>query len=197
MLIDLFITIKRTLIALSIGSSLGFSLGILLSLFKTTKPIEYVVSALMTIPGMALAPLAIILFGFGDASIIFVGLVAATFPILYNTISGLKTIPGEIVEASQIDGCSKIKSLFSIQIPVASLAIFTGLELSLAKCWRTIIAVEFVASTRYGIGYSMWEATEYLDFRTIAFCIVMTISIHYIMNRVLKRVTKPFVFKSS
>lgn len=194
MITDILITLKRTIIALSIGASFGFSLGVLLSCFKSSI-IEIVVSALMTLPGMALAPVSILLFGFGDASIIFVGLVAATFPIMYSTIAGLKTIPQDIIEASHIDGCSSLQSLFSIQIPVASMSILTGLELSLAKAWRTVIAVEFVASTRYGIGYAIWDATEYLRFDTVIVGVIATILIHFMLNRIVKFATSPFVFK--
>jgi ABC-type nitrate/sulfonate/bicarbonate transport system permease component len=195
--VDILVTLKRTLIALSIGVSLGFTLALILSYFKNISIIEITISALMTIPGMALAPISILLFGFGDTSIIFVGLIAAMFPILYNTISGLKIIPQDIIEASQLAGCNYFQSLFYIQIPVASSSIFTGLELSLAKAWRTVIAVEFVASTRYGLGYAIWDATEYLRFDTVILGIVMIILIHFILNRIIKIVTNPFVFKSN
>ena len=89
------------------------------------------------------------------------------------------------------------QGLFSIQIPVASMAILTGLELSLAKTWRTVIAVEFVASTRYGLGYAIWDATEYLDFDTVIPGIIAIITIHFLLNRMIKLATKAFIYEPS
>lgn len=142
----------------------------------------------MTVPGMALAPLAIVLLGFGDLPIVMVGLVTAVFPMAYTVLAGLQSVSHELVESAWVDGANGWQTMWLVQVPAASGAILTGLELSLAKSWRTVIAVEFVAAANYGLGYAIWDAAEYLRFDVVAGGIAIVMVGHWVLNRLLNGV---------
>ena len=63
----------------------------------------------------------------------------------------------------------------------------TGLKLGLARCWRTIIAVEFIAATNFGLGYMIWDAYEYLDVTTVYGGIILLGVIFYTIEKTVVR----------
>lgn len=187
MVVDTLVTLKRFLLALLGGTSFGFALAILLMFFdRFRQTVETGLAALMTVPGMALAPLAIVLLGFGDLPIVVVGLVTAIFPMAYSTLAGLQSVNPELLEAGRVDGASDWQVVWLVQVPASKGAILTGLELSLAKSWRTVIAVEFVAAANYGLGYAIWDAAEYLRFDTVAVGIAIVMVGHWLLNRLVR-----------
>ena len=117
----------------------------------------------MPIPGIAMAPLFIIWLGFGDVTIVTLGAMAAFFPVAHNTSTGVRSIDRQLVRAAQIMGAKRISVLSQVYIPWSAVYLFTGLKLGLARCWRTVIAVEFVAAANWGLGYMIWDAAEYLN----------------------------------
>jgi ABC-type nitrate/sulfonate/bicarbonate transport system permease component len=76
--------------------------------------------------------------------------------------------------------------MWLVQVPASKGAILTGLELSLAKSWRTVIAVEFVAAANHGLGYAIWDAAEYLRFDVVASGIAIVMVGHWLLNRLVK-----------
>jgi len=178
--VDLLVTLKRFSLALLGGVSLGFASAVLLTFFdRFRQATETILAALMTIPGMALAPLAIILLGFGDLPIVMVGLVTAIFPMAYSVLAGLQSVNPELLEAGQVDGASDWQVMWLVQVPASKGAILTGLELSLAKSWRTVIAVEFVAAANQ-------DAAEYLRFGVVAGGIAIVMVGHWLLNRLVR-----------
>ena len=109
-----------------------------------------------------MAPLFIVWMGFGNPTIITVGAIATFFPIAYNTSTGIRSIDNQLVRAAQIMGANRLAVLSQVYIPWAAVYLFTGVKLGLARCWRTVIAVEFIAAANWGLGYMIWDAAEYL-----------------------------------
>ena len=164
LLTHLAITLKRLFYASIEGTLVGFIVGICIGLssrfYRFCDPI---ITVIMPIPGIAMAPLFIVWLGFGDATIITAGAVAAFFPIAHNTSIGVRSIDRQLVRAAQIMGANRISVLCQVYIPWSGVYLFTGIKLGLARCWRTVIAVEFIAAANWGLGYMIWDAAEYLN----------------------------------
>ena len=168
-------TLKRLVLAFLVGSAAGFIVGTLLGFSRLCYYFfDPLLTVLMPIPGIAIAPIFIVILGFGDATIISVGSIAAFFPIAFNTASGIRSMDNKLVNAAGIMGASKVSTFINVYLPWSAIYLITGVKLSLAKCWRTVIAVEFVAAADWGIGYMIWDAAEYLNAAVVYGGIVLT-----------------------
>jgi ABC-type nitrate/sulfonate/bicarbonate transport system permease component len=160
----LTVTLKRLFVAAIEGIAIGILLGTFMGLSQWVyRFLDPVITWIMPIPGIAMAPLFIVWMGFGDPTIITVGAIAAFFPIAYNTSTGIRSIDSQLVRAAQIMGARPLRVLAQVYIPWAAVYIFTGIKLGLARCWRTVIACEFIAAANWGLGYMIWDAAEYLN----------------------------------
>jgi ABC-type nitrate/sulfonate/bicarbonate transport system permease component len=163
LLTHLIITLKRLFYAAIGGTLVGFIVGVCIGLsYRFYQFFDPIITVIMPIPGIAMAPLFIIWLGFGNITIIAVGALAAFFPVTHNTSTGVRSIDRQLVRAAQIMGAKRICVLSQVYIPWSAVFLFTGIKLGLARCWRTVIAVEFVAAANWGLGYLIWDAAEYL-----------------------------------
>ncbi len=179
----IFSSLYRLGIAFSVAVLLGIGLGSLVGRSKTAyRFFDPIFTTLMPIPGIAWAPLFIIWFGFGDPTILTVGVLAAFFPIFYNTASGVRGIEKSLVRAADVMGSDTINKFFKVYIPGASGQIITGLKLGLARCWRTIIAVEMIAASLWGLGFMIFDAREYLQPSEVYGGIIVLAVIYYLIE---------------
>ena len=163
LLSHLFITLKRLFTAALGGMVVGILIGVCMGLSQRIyRFLDPIITLIMPIPGIAMAPLFVIWMGFGDPTIITVGSIATFFPVAYNTATGVRSIDTQLVRAAAIMGAKQCTVLFNVYLPWAAVYIFTGVKLGLARCWRTVIAVEFIAAANWGLGYMIWDAAEYL-----------------------------------
>jgi len=179
-------SLRRVFLASAIGSGIGILTGIAMGTSKQiNRFLDPLITVAMPIPGIALAPLFIVWFGFGDPTIIAVGTVAAFFPLAYNTAVGVRSIDVQLVRAASIMGTSKIPLLYQVYLPWAAAYIFTGVKLGLARCWRTVIAVEFIAAANWGLGYMIWDASEYLRTGIVYGGIALLMIIYFALEKLL------------
>jgi ABC-type nitrate/sulfonate/bicarbonate transport system permease component len=179
-------TLKRLGIGFSAGVLAGVLMGVLMGLsnpsFHFFNPLILV---LMSIPGIALAPLFIIWLGFGDPTIITLGALSTFFPVVYSTTTGVRSVDRQMVRAAQIMGASRLQVITSVYIPWSAAFVFNGIKLGLARGWMTVIAVEFVAASNYGLGYMIWYATERLKADVVYAGILVMILIYFILDKLL------------
>jgi ABC-type nitrate/sulfonate/bicarbonate transport system permease component len=169
-----------SLLGILSGTLGGVLMGTRRGLYRFFDPL---ITFFMPIPGIALAPLFIIWLGFGDPTIIAVGSIAAFFPLAYNTAAGVRSIDPQLVRAARIMGVGKTAILFDVYLPWAAGYVLLGLKLGLARCWRTVVAVEFVAAASWGLGYMIWDAAEYLRAGVVYGGIVLLIIIYFVIEK--------------
>ncbi len=178
------VTLKRVLIASLAGILIGTFSGILMGTSKLAyRFFDPLITVLMPIPGIAMAPLFIIWLGFGDSTIVALGIIATLFPVLYNTASGVRSIDLQLTRAARIMGAGRVTILFNVYLPSAAGYLLTGIKLGLARCWRTVIAVEFIAAANWGLGYMIWDAAEYLRAAIVYGGIALLIIIYFVMEK--------------
>ena len=181
-------SLQRVFLAASIGTALGVVGGLLMGASRLFhRLLEPIITVLMPIPGIAQAPLFIVWLGFGDPTIVTVGAIATVFPIAFNTSAGVRSIDPQLVRAAQIMGTSRMRILGSVYLPWSAGHLLAGLKLGWARCWRTVIAVEFVAAASWGLGYMIWDAAEYIRSGVVYGGIILLMLVYFAIERTLFR----------
>jgi ABC-type nitrate/sulfonate/bicarbonate transport system permease component len=159
MLVSLWLIIFSFFIAILIGLPLGILMGWFKEIDRIVNPIFQLIRP---IPPLAWIPLAILWFGIGIISKMFVICLAAFVPSLINAYTGIKTVDPLLVNAARTFGAKQKDILKRVAIPHCLAYIFAGIRLSLTACWMTLVAAELVAASA-GLGYSMQMARRTLD----------------------------------
>jgi NitT/TauT family transport system permease protein len=114
---------------------------------------------LRPIPVTAWLPLAMILFGLGPRSAFFLVFLGAFYPILVNTIFGVRSVEPRLFEAASMLGCRGTAQFRRVVLPASLPAIFTGLRLGLGFAWVVIVAGE-MTGVQTGLGAIIMEARQ-------------------------------------
>ncbi|EOV9016152.1 ABC transporter permease [Cronobacter muytjensii] len=150
----------------SLGTLLkGYALGSILALLFSalaisTRPGRDLLSTLTAmfnpLPAIALLPLALLWFGLGQGSLIFVLVHSVMWPIALNTWAGFQGVPETLRMAGRNYGLSGPRLVVNILIPAALPSIISGLKIGWAFAWRTLIAAELVFGASSGDGGLGW-----------------------------------------
>jgi ABC-type nitrate/sulfonate/bicarbonate transport system permease component len=156
-------SLRRVLIAWLIGSAVAVPLGLAMGRSRAFERIvDPVVELFRPISPLAWIPLAILWFGIGEAGKIFIIFIATFFPIVLNTVAGVKGVDPVLVRAGQVLGCNDDATLFrKVILPAALPSIIVGFRISFGTGWAAIIAAELVAA-QSGLGYMIADGMEIL-----------------------------------
>jgi NitT/TauT family transport system permease protein len=160
--------IERTWVSLSVlltGYALGIVLAFLLAVIAITTRIgndflETLTSMLNPLPAIALLPLALLWFGLGSESLIFVLLHSVLWPVALNAHSGFRAVSETMRMVGRNYGLRGIALVARILLPAAFPSILAGLKIGWAFAWRTLIAAELVFGVSSGSGGLGWYIFE-------------------------------------
>jgi NitT/TauT family transport system permease protein len=132
---------------------IGVPLGILMGWYSRVNAVlEPFVSALYATPRIALLPLVVIWFGIGLASKVAIVFLGAIFPILVNTITGVRTIDADFIKVARSFGASDRQMFATVALPSSVPMLLTGLRLGLGHALVGIVVGEMYGATQ-GLGY--------------------------------------------
>ncbi len=161
----------RVLIGLSLGASVGFAFGVLMGLKETLdRWLSPIFSLLYPIPSLGWLPLLLIWLGPGEGLSVALIFICSMFPVLYNTLTGIRGVPRELLYASKVLGASPLRTLKEVLLPLALPQILTGLRLEAGMAWRVLLAAEMIAIPT-GIGALMWKAESLMRVDVILVCL--------------------------
>ncbi|WP_010262486.1 ABC transporter permease [Treponema primitia] len=168
---EMFIKTGYTLylVLLGIGVSIFIAaiLTVLSSLNQTARDIIDSITALVNpIPSIALLPLAILWFGIGEASMIFVIIHAVLWPILLNITAGFRSVPPIFTDIGRNIGLSSSRLALGVFLPASFPHIFVGLRTGWARAWRAAISAEMVfgaVGIVGGLGWDIYKKRSFLD----------------------------------
>ena len=187
---DVLISLSRVMQGYGIGLILGVFMGTLMGISgSTNKFFSGTFDAIRQIPPLAWIPLVILWFGIGETSKVILIAKASFFPILLNTISGIKSTPKAYIEVAKLYNKNSWKIFRQIYLPYALPNIFVGLRLGLSSAWMTVIAAELIASTS-GIGYRINDARNLLQSDVVITGIIVVGLLGVIMDRILDRILR-------
>ncbi len=170
------------------GIFLGISIGLSPALYRLLFP--YIV-AFETMPKVAIAPIVVIWAGYGMTSKIIITAMIAFFPLLANTVMGIRSAPREQVEMLRACCASRWQVFYMVQLKHAFPNIFTGLDIAIVLSVIGAIVGEFVGA-RAGLGYLILQNNFNFNIAgTFAVLFVLSaigITLHWIVNKVHSRV---------
>lgn len=161
----------RVLCGLSLGAAVGFIFGVLMGLKEAMdRWLSPIFSLLYPIPSLGWLPLLLIWLGPGEGLAVALIFICSMFPVLYNTLAGIKSVPRELIYASKVLGASPFRTLREVLFPLALPQILTGLRLEAGMAWRVLLAAEMIAIPT-GIGALMWKAESLMRVDVILVCL--------------------------
>jgi len=166
-------SLVRVIIGFCAGSMVGLLIGTLMGsrdiLNKTFSPI---ISLVYPIPALGWLPLLMLWIGVNEMLPIAIIFICSFFPILYNTITGIREVDKELIHTARTLGASDRTILIRVVLPLALPNIFTGLQLEAGMAWRVVIAATMVAVPT-GIGALMMRAESLIRVDIIIVCLIV------------------------
>jgi ABC-type nitrate/sulfonate/bicarbonate transport system permease component len=145
-------SLLRILIGFLIASIAGISFGLILAHDQRLRDLKLYIELLRPIPPIAWIPIAIIIFGLGNASACFIVFLGAFFPIFTNTYFGAMSIPHIYKNVVSSFEVNKFKYFFKILLFFCLPYIFSGLKIGIGMAWMSVIAAELIGA-QSGLGY--------------------------------------------
>jgi len=157
-------TVFRLLAGFGLAAIVGVTIGVLMGRSRRAEDIFLpLVSIGAPIPGLAYTPLFLLWFGLGNyPAILLVGFVSS-FPIIFNSWTGVKAVKEIWVRSAQSMGADDRRMFRHVILPGALPYILTGLRLGLAQAWRVLVAIEMLAAVPWGLGWMIFGAREFLN----------------------------------
>ena len=125
------------------------------------------------ISGIAWIPLGLFIFGIGDTLPVFIMVYVAFFPLLLNTVAGVRQVDGKLVAAARTMGVSRPAMLRHVIVPAALPTVMVGLRLAFAGAWAAIVAAELIGAPS-GLGFAIeWNRQLLMTPKVFAFILVI------------------------
>src|SRR5207344_476683 len=165
---DRTITSLRTL---AFGYALGLALAAVLTTIAVasgagTRILSTLTAMFNPLPAIALLPLALIWFGLGTPSLVFVIIHSVLWAVALNTLSGFRSVPETLRMSGRNVGLTGARYVALILIPAAFPSILAGLKIGWAFAWRTLVAAELVfgvSARSGGLGWFIYENRNQLE----------------------------------
>jgi len=144
------------------GSLIGIPLGLAIGSFPIVRRLlEPYTEFLRFIPATAMITVAVIWFGIGEGSKIFLIIYTTVFIVIINTAAGVSAVAQNKIRAARSLGASSAQVFFFVALPATVPYILTGMRLAMANSFVTIIAAELVAANN-GLGRMIWDSRMYM-----------------------------------
>ena len=149
------ISLGRMVVSLALASALAMPLGLAMGLSRRFERIvDPTFEMLRPISGIAWIPLALFIFGIGNALPVFIMTYAAFFPILLGTVAGVRAVDRRLVDAARTMGIPQRTIVLRVVIPAALPSLLVALRLGVALSWTAVVAAELIGAPS-GVGYAV------------------------------------------
>ncbi|MED5815218.1 ABC transporter permease [Mycolicibacterium sp. 050232] len=146
-------SLSRALAGLAIAIAVSIPLGVAIAWYRPVAEfLNPILELFRNTAALALLPVFILILGIGETSKVALVIYAASFPILLNTISGVRTVDPLLIKSARSLGLSPIRLFQKVILPAAVPTIFTGLRMAAASSILVLIAAEMVGA-KAGLGY--------------------------------------------
>ncbi|MDQ2822359.1 MAG: ABC transporter permease [Pseudomonadota bacterium] len=161
LLIDTVTSMYRVVVGFAIGAGLALPIGLWMGSSKRAYAwLNPLMQVLRPIPPIAYIPLAILWFGLGNAPALFLISLGAFFPVLMNTIAGVRQVDAIYIRAARNLGVNRRTMFVRIMLPAAVPYILSGVRIGIGTAFIVVIVSEMIAVNN-GLGFRILEAREY------------------------------------
>lgn len=151
-------SLSRVVIGIGLAFVVGVPMGLLIGRFAwLDRLFDWSIQTFRSVPPISLIPMAMLFFGIGDTPAIVLIFLAGLWPLLLNTIFGVRTIERTLLKVAAAAGAGEALILRDIVWPAALPSIFTGLRLAVGGGWLTVVTAEMIA-VKSGLGYMILNA---------------------------------------
>jgi NitT/TauT family transport system permease protein len=158
---DASASLHRVVSGFLIGAGLALPLGLFMgasdNVYKLFNPL---IQVLRPIPPIAFIPLAILWFGLGNPPAVFLITIGAFFPVLMNTIAGVRHVDAIYIRAAESLGANRRTLFLRVMLPASSPYILAGARIGMGTAFIVVIVAEMIA-VNSGLGYRILEAREF------------------------------------
>jgi len=159
---DAAASLLRVLMGFAIGAGLALPAGLLMGANRSLHDlVDPLLQVLRPIPPIAYIPLAILWFGLGNPPAVFLITLGAFFPVLMNTIAGVRSVDRLYVRAARNLGASPVTIFLRVMLPSAMPFILTGMRIGIGTAFIVVIVSEMIA-VNDGLGFRILEAREFM-----------------------------------
>jgi NitT/TauT family transport system permease protein/taurine transport system permease protein len=178
-------SLLRLFIGFVVGNAVAVPLGLAIAMNRTASDaLQPVLSFFQSIAGIAWVPLAIVWFGIGMGSVVFVVANTIFFSSIYNVVIGVEMIPDVLRRAVRSHGANRRQELLHLVLPGALAQIIVGLRTSMAYGWRALVGAEILAGTS-GLGFMVMDAKQYYQTDVIIIGMLVIGALWMIIDRLL------------
>jgi len=155
-------SLLRVLLGFAVAALAAIPLGVIMGWSRIAAyVVDPVVEIMRPIPPIAWIGLAILWFGIGLNSAIFLVFIGAFFPILLNTISGVRSVDKKLLEVAATFGASDLVVLRKVVLPAALPTIYTGMRVGMGIGWMCVVAAEMI-NPQHGLGDLILTSSSFL-----------------------------------
>ncbi|HEY7248891.1 MAG TPA: ABC transporter permease [Methylomirabilota bacterium] len=156
-----WVTLYETLGGFALSMAVGVPLAVLIVYSPTLRLALYPLIILaQSVPKIAIAPVLLLILGFGEFPKMVVAFLVAFFPVVVDTATGLAATPPELLDLSRSYRASRFKTFLKVRLPLALPFIFAGAKVAITLSVIGAVVGEFVGSDK-GLGYVILSATSY------------------------------------
>ncbi|TPL18201.1 ABC transporter permease [Mesorhizobium sp. B2-4-10] len=182
---DIAISLQRAGLAFAAAATVAIPLGLVMGQTRSVETaLDPIVQLFRQTSALALYPVFILLLGLGEASKVFVIFWATLFPLLLNTISGVKEVDPKLLEMARVYGARRLTIFRRVVLPGAVPSIFVGLRLGATTALLLLIASEMIGANK-GIGFQVMNAQYNFQIPLMFASIVILAALGLIANQVL------------
>jgi len=181
-------------VAALIGVPLGLAMGTMRAIERNVDPL---VESFRPIAAIAILPLAILWLGTGTSAAVMIVAYAAFFPIVVNTVAGVKRVDATLLRAAATMGIDRLTVMRTVIVPGALPSIGVGLRIALGVAWTAIIAAELAVGAKAGgggsggVGQMMFVFYAYsIELNRIVVCMIAVGVVAFLLDRVLRVVLR-------
>jgi ABC-type nitrate/sulfonate/bicarbonate transport system permease component len=178
-------SLYRLAISFILGNMLAIPLGIAIAMNRHVSDVlRPILTFFQSIAGIAWVPLAVIWFGIGMGSVVFVITNTIFFGAIYSTVIGVQTIPKTLHRAVLCHGGKGLQVFTELILPGALVQIILGFRTSMAYGWRALVAGEMIAASS-GLGYMTIEAVQWYQTDTVIMGMILIGLLWLLLDRLL------------
>jgi ABC-type nitrate/sulfonate/bicarbonate transport system permease component len=180
----------RLLVALAVSMALAIPLGFWMGRSRRAEAfIDPLVEMLRPISGIAWLPLALFIFGVGDILPVFIMVYVGFFPILLNTVAGVRQVDPKLIAAAATMGVNRRALLTRVLVPSALPSVIVGVRLAFAASWAAIVAAELIGAPS-GLGFAIeWYRQLLMTPKVFAFILAIGV-VGYLCDLALRRLQR-------
>ncbi|MGZ5896965.1 MAG: ABC transporter permease [Xanthobacteraceae bacterium] len=179
-------SLLRLLSGLSLAVIVGTIVGVAIGMTRWARAVfAPLISALMPVPTLAWTPILLLMIGIDDRTTILVVFLAAVFEVIYTIVAGIEMMNVKLFWVARSMGATRLQIFVRVIIPGILPYLITGTRLGTGYAWRALIAAEMLAASSFGLGFMIYDASEYMSMDVIYGGVLLIAVLGYLLENIL------------